>query len=194
MGTRATRFQLKGLADGVLPVGAHLVHRLVNSKHSSVAVVRFLGITEKELDAEEMYSLGMLTHVTMEDPHVDLLNCVGASLPDNYYTKAIQAPMASEDTVGLVLESMHLYERDDDEFEDMIDFDDEDEDGEDHHEIKRGEKTESVKGFDFSDIMQDPVFNEALLVTPSQQGDVDAEDECDDSELPSIAGKIPLPC
>eukprot|EP00981_Chlorochromonas_danica_P009005 scaffold2414_cov164-Ochromonas_danica.AAC.4 len=186
VGTRSTRFQLKGLADGVLPVGAHLVHRIVHSGNNTVPMVRFLGVTEKELDAEEMYSLGMLTHVTMEDPHVDLLHAIGSSVPDNYYSKAIQAPMASEDAVGLVLESMHLYERDADQLEELLDCENDDDDDNNHHEIKHGDKRETLKCFDFSDIFKDPVFNEALLVTPSQQGDVDADDDSDDSELPSI--------
>lgn len=112
-GTDATSYQVRGLRQGVLPVGAGLGHHLVQcSTTDGVALARFLAISEKRLDAEEMFELGMVTHMADDESPQDIANGLAWTRPkDMDFTQAEQVAMDT-DLIEEVLETINAESED----------------------------------------------------------------------------------
>jgi enoyl-CoA hydratase/carnithine racemase len=80
LGTTSTSFSIQELGFGKLPLGGTAFH-LARGCSEGVAVARYLAVTRRSIRAHEMFSLGLLTHIVEEEPHVSLADALAHTIP-----------------------------------------------------------------------------------------------------------------
>lgn len=86
---------------------AGLAHHFCKvSPEDGKAMVRYLAISGHNVSGEEMYSMGMISHLVEEDPQSSLTSAIAHTLPDRGATE-YRAPVRG-DTISELLDDMNM--------------------------------------------------------------------------------------
>lgn len=110
LGTSSTQFQVRDLLHlGRLPLGGGLVYHLTRSSKFGYAMARYLAVSGRVLTAHDLYMMGLLTHIVVEEPHVHLTDALAHTCPPDDQLKAQQSSLVDSGAVQQLLDSMHIY-------------------------------------------------------------------------------------
>jgi enoyl-CoA hydratase/carnithine racemase len=108
LGTTSTKFRIQeDLTRGNLPLGG-LAYHLAKSSTEGVAMARYLAITQRELTAHDMYTLGLLTHIVEIEPQVTLIHALAHTMPVDDMTKAVQSSAVDASSIKDLLDTMDI--------------------------------------------------------------------------------------
>jgi enoyl-CoA hydratase/carnithine racemase len=113
VGTDHTRVYIDELHMGLLPMGG-LSHHFAQKFESGKEVVRWMGVSKKQIDAEDLYGMRLISHYGGADCFESFCKGFGMSLPDfrEDATKAEQEDMAQEESVSTYMDMRHIGSED----------------------------------------------------------------------------------
>jgi enoyl-CoA hydratase/carnithine racemase len=79
LGTADTVLCVDELSKGVLPLGG-FAHHCSRANKDGVAFARYLALSQRSLECEELFSLGLISHIVSPECHTTLLLALGHSL------------------------------------------------------------------------------------------------------------------
>ena len=107
LGTPSFHFRIDEILEhNTMPKGGLAYHFNQASPTDGKAMARYLAISGHNVSGEEMYAMGLLSHLTEEDPESSLTNAVAHTLPDRGAGE-YKSPVRG-DTVGELLDDMSL--------------------------------------------------------------------------------------
>ena len=83
LGTCNTQLQLSELRHGFLPIGG-VAHHFSKGSKDGVAFARYVGATQRILEAGELFSLGLISHAMPQECHTVLFHGLGHTLSEKY--------------------------------------------------------------------------------------------------------------
>lgn len=106
LGTVTTRVSINELHQGIVPMGglAYHFHRCFGEGSKQMA--RYLAVSERELDSDDLYHMGLVTHVVEECPEDSLAFALAHTIPQTE-TKIRQMEPVDNDALEDLLETMH---------------------------------------------------------------------------------------
>lgn len=108
LGTPSTKFRVQeDLTRGNLPLGG-LAYHMGRSSPEGVAMARYLAISQRELTAHDMCSLGLLTHIVEEEPHESLVHALAHTIPVDDNIKAVQSSAVDATSLRELLDTMDV--------------------------------------------------------------------------------------
>lgn len=144
LGTSTTKFRIDELeqGNGLIPIGG-LSYHLAKGNSDGVEVARYLAIAGVEIAADELFSLGLITHIVEDSPEDSLAFGLAHSWPAGPGTKQYQGEVVAKEAIEELLETMHICS----------------------DSVFR----EGVNG----DVMASPIWRRALLVPPIRLTDAE---------------------
>jgi enoyl-CoA hydratase/carnithine racemase len=105
LGTPSLSFRMNELTElGVLPRGG-LAHYFYHSNEDGKSFARYLGVTGKEARADDLYHLGMITHLVEEDPQSSFTHALAHTVPNR--SEEHRGPVRG-DTIEELLDTMSV--------------------------------------------------------------------------------------
>lgn len=105
LGTLSTSLCIDELFHGFIPCGGLASHIVSNS---GVEFARFLATSKILLKADDMYALGLVTHIVEEDPHDTIADAIAHTVPESLISKRVQMDSVDASCIPDILDTMHV--------------------------------------------------------------------------------------
>lgn len=116
LGTPSLECSVDELVKGYIPGGGFTHHFSHKAGVAGLIMSRYLAYSRRTIQAADLYEMGILTHLVLENPHFMLCDALGHSIGST--SQAYQQLPAHQDALGLLLDTMHAG--DDDGMEDPM--------------------------------------------------------------------------
>eukprot|EP01041_Mallomonas_annulata_P006127 gene6127-12405_t len=106
LGTPSTKICIDELSRGYLPLGG-LAYRFARGCPEGVAAARYFGCSQAMIYGNDAFSLGLVTHLVEEEPHISLCNALAHTISPRALEKSTQTESVDIDALPDLIEALH---------------------------------------------------------------------------------------